>query len=170
MTCQDLIRHLLLCTLLSGEQRANRSHMSGQYIIILHPCFYFILFFLLQPSECISVTRQMSLNAKPGQPFQKSNVSSSVKSVSTQPDQLFSRLALFNLSDGNIRLTLWSQLTLVCQIWPIDDGNLMQNEVGRDTAGRKKSNNRLCKNILRTFGHHSITPSELNFREIILFS
>lgn len=70
----------------------------------------------------------MSLNAKPGQPFQKSNVSSSVKSISTQPDQLLSGLALFNLSDRNKRLTLWPQLALLYQIRPIDDGKTMQKD------------------------------------------
>lgn len=129
MTCQDLIQHLSLSTLLSGDQLANRSHKSGQYIIkLVHRCFCFIYFFLFQPYECICVTRQMSLNAKPGQPFQKSNVSSSVKSISTQPDQLLSGLALFNLSDRNKRLTLWPQLALLYQIRPIDDGKTMQKD------------------------------------------
>lgn len=50
-------------------------------------------------------------------------------SASTQPDQLFSVLTLFNLSDMNMILTLWPVLDLVCQTWPIDVGNLRKTVV-----------------------------------------
>lgn len=75
------------------------------FFLFSFPFFFFFPFFFLRPSRCISVARQMSLNARPGLPFQKLNVSSSVVSISTQADQLFS--GLFNLSDKNMRLTLW---------------------------------------------------------------
>lgn len=76
------------------------------FFLFSFPSFLFSPpFFFLRPSRCISVARQMSLNARPGLPFQKLNVSSSVVSISTQADQLFS--GLFNLSDRNMRLTLW---------------------------------------------------------------
>ncbi len=58
----------------------------------------------------------MSLNARPGSPFQKLNVSSSVVSISTQPRQLFSGLDLFNLTDRNKRLTPWPFLASGCQM------------------------------------------------------
>lgn len=118
MACRDFIKHYSLSTL-SRNKIANRFKKNAQPAIkLLHPCFFFFPFF--RPSRCISVARQMSLNARPGLPFQKLNVSSSVVSISTQPDQLFSGLSLFNLSDRKMRLTFWHVLALGCQTRPMD--------------------------------------------------